>query len=89
MLTEDIRFLFACILFREIAVVRVQLFKSSLSIMFHGAMKEGPDGKYTITVLCYKGEMVSIEKLSFVMLLLGINFRWSPVFSAFNAYVLL
>lgn len=74
MLTEDIRFLFASILFREIAVVRVQLYKSSLNIMFHGAMKEGPDGKYTITILCYKGEMVIIE-LSFVMLLLGINFR--------------
>lgn len=88
MLTEDIRFLFASILFREIAVVRVQLYKSSLNIMFHGAMKEGPDGKYTITILCYKGEMVIIE-LSFVMLLLGINFRWSPVFSAFNVYVLL
>lgn len=75
MLTEDIRFLFAGILFREIAVERVQIFKSSLNIMFHEAMGGGPGAKYTITVLCYKGEMVSLEKLSFVMLLLGINFR--------------
>lgn len=65
------------------------MFKYSLNIMFHGAMKGGPGATYTITVLCYKGEILSLKKSSFVMSMFGINFRRSPsVFSDLDVYVL-